>query len=335
MLCDYIIPTLELRTQLQRRMDRENDDTLRHELDQEFNALRSLLMDPGPSSSRDHIATTSPAGFAGVDLLRSAETQNKDYDQNVRELAFEKRAKAKDRTKTEEEIALEEKTALEKAEQRRKRRMQGEDFDSDEEEEEQGGKRKRMPVADDLGDAFDDEEEAEWGGLGPGLTEVSQEADEGIDPEESGSEKDSEDSLSFDPADEIATGHGGDLHQDGKSTTHLGRRRSHGVVQELPYTFPCPTTHVEFLDVVKDVDDKDVPTVLQRIRALYHPSLGPDNKLKLHVSLFISLRRGITSVAIHPGLDVRATRPHSLHHCTSGPPSLPSFLPDTSPGRPH
>ena len=33
--------------------------------------------------------------------------KDQEYDQFVRELAFEKRAKPKDRTKTEEEIALE------------------------------------------------------------------------------------------------------------------------------------------------------------------------------------------------------------------------------------
>jgi len=40
----------------------------------------------------------------------------KEYDRIVRELAFEKRARPTDRTKSEEEIALEEKEKLEKLE---------------------------------------------------------------------------------------------------------------------------------------------------------------------------------------------------------------------------
>ena len=34
---------------------------------------------------------------------------------------------------------------------------------------------------------------------------------------------------------------------------------------------------------LSDLDDEDVPTVVQRIRTLYHTSLGADNKFKLQV----------------------------------------------------
>ena len=54
--------------------------------------------------------------------------------------------------------------------------------------------------------------------------------------------------------------------------------------KELPYTFPCPETHDEFLEIVEDIDDADVPTVVKRIRTLHHPSLAEDNKFKLQVS---------------------------------------------------
>ena len=52
---------------------------------------------------------------------------------------------------------------------------------------------------------------------------------------------------------------------------------------ELPYTFSCPDSHDDFLKIVADIDDADVPTVVKRIRALHHPSLAEDNKFKLQV----------------------------------------------------
>jgi nucleolar protein 14 len=50
---------------------------------------------------------------------------------------------------------------------------------------------------------------------------------------------------------------------------------------KLAYTYPCPRSHEELLDVFKKVDVKDTSTVIQRIRALYHAGLREDNKHKL------------------------------------------------------
>ncbi|KAF3905571.1 hypothetical protein AA313_de0206881 [Arthrobotrys entomopaga] len=49
----------------------------------------------------------------------------------------------------------------------------------------------------------------------------------------------------------------------------------------LPFTFPCPQTHQEFLKVISKYKTEDLPTIVKRIRVLHHPSLGPDNKAKL------------------------------------------------------
>jgi len=49
----------------------------------------------------------------------------------------------------------------------------------------------------------------------------------------------------------------------------------------VAFTFPCPTSHQELLDVLKDTKIEDLPIILQRIRALYHPSLSAENKVKL------------------------------------------------------
>lgn len=80
--------------------------------------------------------------------------EDKEYDQVVRELAFEKRAKPKDRTKTEDELAKEEKEALEKAERQRIRRMNGDEEESGSDEEGGSRKRKRQRGGDDLEDDF-------------------------------------------------------------------------------------------------------------------------------------------------------------------------------------
>ena len=55
----------------------------------------------------------------------------------------------------------------------------------------------------------------------------------------------------------------------------------------LPFTFPCPATHAEFMELLEDhnVPTKDVPTVIKRARTLYHASLGEDNKNKLQALL--------------------------------------------------
>jgi nucleolar protein 14 len=56
---------------------------------------------------------------------------------------------------------------------------------------------------------------------------------------------------------------------------------SNGVNGDLAYTFPCPQSHAELLEITKGVVVLDLPTVVRRIRALYHPQLKSENKAKL------------------------------------------------------
>lgn len=208
----------------------------------------------------------------------------------VRELAMEKRAQPKDRTKTEEEIALEEREALIVAEKRRLRRMMGEKEDSDDEG------RQRDRGADDLGDDFILDEEAI--GLGAGLRnaeeqpvdssegerEDDKDGSESEDKEE-GSESD-EDSQKYGYSDEGEEAEEGDIEELVSQNTKKRRSASSSTAKkgELPFTFPCPTTHDEFLDILDGVEDVLVGTVIERIRKLHHPSLHVDNKIKLQAS---------------------------------------------------
>jgi nucleolar protein 14 len=279
--------------QLRRQMEREQEDNIRHQLDQEFDSIRSLIYAPDPSSSGSNSiplggpssTTESRQKTLSINVASHAE----DYDQQVRELAFDKRAKPKDRTKTEEEIALEEKEALEKAERRRKLRMLGEDeVDSEEERRGGRGKRKRGAEGDDLEDDFADGS-AEWDGLGAGLRELPKiRKDEDTESEsESGDDDRFEEASDLETSEEsdAAEGDGEIGDQEELVTTRRPRKDKlkSQLSKELPFTFPCPETHSEFLEIIECVDEKDVPTVIQRIRALYHPSLGSENKFKLQV----------------------------------------------------
>ena len=231
---------------------------MRHELDQDFNDLRTLL------SSMDDDVPTLP-------VPESANDEGvMDYDKQVRELAFDKRAKPKDRTKTEEELALEQKDALEKAEKQRRMRMLGQDPGESDDEDAGGRRRKRPRGGDDLDDDFVADEPS--GELGAGL---------GMELGSASDEEDTNGETDFGDDDQSGS--------DEASDEEEARRRvlrSPGTakaVKELPYTFPAPESHDEFLEIVQDLPDSDIPIVIQRIRTLYHHTLAPENKLKLQV----------------------------------------------------
>ncbi|KAF8214185.1 nucleolar protein 14 [Mycena galopus ATCC 62051] len=266
---------------LRRQMEREEEDNVRHELDQEFDSLRDLIYAPDPSASGSN---SVPLGIGSAPKPIEVESHELDYDQRVRELAFDARAKPKDRTKTEEEVALAEKEALEKAERRRRKRMLGLD-ESDSEGEDGRTRKKRKRGGDDLDDDFDEEED--WNGIGAGLGDQApaavgedaddssaSEGDEDEDEDEDGQEDDSQE-------DEEESEVEGDHEELIASAKPSKKRKSKAPDKELPFTFPCPASHEELLEILDDVDNKDVPTVFQRICALYHTSLAPENKFKL------------------------------------------------------
>ncbi|OJA07999.1 hypothetical protein AZE42_01078 [Rhizopogon vesiculosus] len=278
-----------------RQLEKEQEESIRHQLDQDFDSLRNLLFAPDAQLTGSNMV---PLG--GSDSLLPKYTSNADideqmdYDRQVRELAFDQRAKPKDRTKTEEELALEEKEALEKAERQRRRRMLGEDGEDEDEDEKNNGKRKRERGGDDLEDDFVQEEA--WGGLGAGLGEVD--ANDGANEEDESEEEEDQDGSADDyddtgDEDEDSGVENGESSGSGTGSDSGGefdeittsrksaKLKPPGVQEELPFTFTCPESHEEFLEIVGEIDDTDVPTVVQRIRTLHHPSLAPENKLKL------------------------------------------------------
>jgi nucleolar protein 14 len=216
----------------------------------------------------------------------AGEDRDQQYDQFVRELVFDQRSKPKDRTKTEEELASEAKIALEKAERQRIKRMNGEDDAESSEEDGRPGKRRRLMGGDDLEDDFDDDAD-DQDGLGRGLISGLDNASEEGSSVDGGNKEDSSASDDETGADHQSEppwyGFADSADSKPSSAERKGPRRTTSS-NELPYTFPCPSSHEEFLDIVEGIADQDVPTVVERIRALHHPSLGAENASKLQVS---------------------------------------------------
>ncbi|KAF9514135.1 hypothetical protein BS47DRAFT_1343462 [Hydnum rufescens UP504] len=291
----------------QRQLAKEQDDEVRGEMDREFNSFRDLLfgqkIDPSSSGSNavplgkrntNGSASTLPSDPSNVDDENpsgSAPADDElDYDQTVRQLAFDKRAKPTDRTKTEEELAAEEAAKLEKAERARLRRMRGETDDLDDESDGRSRAKRRRADADDLDDDFDLDDGF---GLGKGLGDADVDVDAELSSKESASDASAssdEGSESGDDDYESSDGLGasadealvdGDVEELIALSSSKSRRKSTGSTGELPYTFPCPSTHSEFLDITDGIKPSDLPIVVQRIRTIYHPSLGEANKEKL------------------------------------------------------
>ncbi|TVY83297.1 putative nucleolar complex protein [Lachnellula suecica] len=283
----------------ERQAAKDDDEDLREELDMEMSDLHALLRGAAPKP-----LPTPPAAIPGMNAERAALLNgadkiklDKDYDLGLRQMAQDKRSQPTERTKTEDEKIEEESRRLQQLEAKRQRRMEGAPESSDEED----------VVADD-----DDEEEEEDFGLGSGIKARPTAAELGIEEEDdflidddlvaSGSDLEipDDESEDFDEETEniqnneeedtdflksllteeearrpeFLTGANGPLPE-----TELPARN--GVNGDLAYTFKCPQSHEELIQITKGVSPLDLPTVVQRIRALYHPKLNSENKAKL------------------------------------------------------
>jgi nucleolar protein 14 len=300
----------------ERQKAKEDDEEEREKLDAEMGDLWALLGAKQPSTTGNTSgANSEPLGGGETKAPTTAplpkddgEQRKKelDYDQAVREMMFDKRSKPAERTKTEEEKAAEESERLKKQEEARQRRMRGEESDDEQ-------------PADAMDDDKIDEEftEATAYGLGDGIPvaqprvlphddnpedfldgdyEVSE--DGYVDVDEEGMVDG--DGVFSDDDESSAEGSDEDEDEDDDEEDFLadvlpsnGIPRQTAVTandtdrsERLAFTFPCPQTHNEMLEVVKDIALEDTPTVVQRIRVLHHAKLAAENKEKLQVGLF-------------------------------------------------
>ncbi|KAL1917482.1 uncharacterized protein VTP21DRAFT_3875 [Calcarisporiella thermophila] len=300
---------------LERQKEKEENEELRKELDDELGDIRDLLF------ANEEEAQKPVLPKLNTDKDEATGEGYEDYDKYVRELASDRRAQATDRTKTEEELAWEEKERLERLEKARKRRMEGLPSDSEDEKDGRKGKRRRRaPQADDLEDDFVVDEDL-TGGLGAGISVediIRAKADEeetGSDEEEDeeGSDEDDEEEEEDDEEESEADEDGSDYsdleeeedgeraHDSGddeddmndfvkgkivrknslKSKNKVEKKSMSAAMDELAYTFQCPASLEEFLDILQDVKLEQIPIVVHRIRVLYHIKLAAENRQKL------------------------------------------------------
>ncbi|TKA22914.1 hypothetical protein B0A50_07853 [Salinomyces thailandicus] len=240
---------------------------------------------------------------------------DKEYEVRLRQLAQDARAKPSDRTKTDEEKTREEAERLQELEEKRTKRMRGEavsdeesaDDDADKDDEKAAGAHDVFGN-EDLGD-----EAAEFGFTSsvpvpksnrPEEEErvqhddeddfdvdadlIADESDVDTDDESEQTEGSGDDEGGDNPTaardeeedDEFVKGILGDSSTDrqpaltGANGIQPGKTASGG----LAFTYPCPRSHAELLDIMKDVPTEQQPIIVQRVRALYHPSLSASNK---------------------------------------------------------
>ena len=288
----------------ERQQAKEDDDDLRAELDKGLPDLFALIR--GHPAQAPESAVLSPAqGVNGsmnpdrMALLNGKERSqaDKEYDQRLRQMAMDQRAKPTVPTLTSEEKAAQEAQRLKDLERRRIRRMKGEQSDS--ELEEAGGS------SNERGDIEEDEEEVTAFDLGSGLGSQPTLQELGVEDEDEFVLDDdivatsSEDEMSNqgkngpladesdEDSDEDAEFVHGLLSRDDTGREGLSVSGANATTQlkepktNLAFTYPCPQTHEEFLDITKNISLSDLPTVVQRIRALYQPQLASDNRTKL------------------------------------------------------
>jgi nucleolar protein 14 len=213
------------------------------------------------------------------------------YDAALREMVYDKRSKPSERTKTEEEIAQEESERLEKLEQERLNRMMGEEVDAVD-----GAVQNLRPrrEGDDLDDDFiPDQAEEDLYGLGKGADENDKESSAEMDNDGEVHEDDEEESEDdFDLAEYFTDEEQNipePLNESEEETiipaTKRLRLSATSTSQEIAYTFPCPSTFEEMLDIIKDIPTSSIPTVIERIEILHSTKLLPTNREKLEVHL--------------------------------------------------
>jgi nucleolar protein 14 len=288
----------------ERQAQKEDDDDLRDELDKDLNdvlaALRGHMSGKKPELEAPKEA---PKGDFGMNADRAALLANssqaakdKEYDTRVRQMLQDARAKPTERTKTEEEKAREEAKRLKELEEKRMRRMRGEPTsddeepqqkEADEEDEEDydsenddaaefGLKTKAQPSSRPEG--VEDEDDFL---MDDDLVATDSEADMSGDESDDASEVDDTMAMDDDDADFLKDVLPDKPKEQSKAVNGVLTIGADTGSSKLAYTYPCPRSHEELLKVFKDVAADDVPTVIQRIRALYHSGLHSDNKNKL------------------------------------------------------
>ncbi|KAK4565522.1 nucleolar complex protein 14 [Recurvomyces mirabilis] len=320
----------------ERQKTKEDDEDLREQLDAGMGDMLALLQGhktapkPAAKETEANGASNGPAMDPGRQAMMEADN-DKEYEKRLREYRQEARAKPAERSKTEEEKLEDEAARLKEMEDRRQKRMRGEELSEDEDEGRRTGAR----------DVAGDEEEREVDIFAPedipddaadfGFTaapaappkpdkvqhedEDEFQVDDGLiasdaeveDVELSDSEESDEDASDAESTDGTVARPRDEEEEDefvkgilgtGANSAALSSRKSATESGGFSYTYPCPRSHAELLDVIRDLPPEQLPTVVQRIRALHHPSLAAANKESM-IDFSRSLVDHISHMAIH------------------------------------
>ncbi|KNZ61374.1 hypothetical protein VP01_140g7 [Puccinia sorghi] len=302
-------------------------------------ADQTIKNSSGPGVDRALLETLigSSSRASSPESPDSPDDEEDAYDRFVRELAFDARAKPSDRLKTVEEAALEEAERLRHLEMQRLKRMRG-DADDDDDDDDDGstgkGKktRKRKPEGDDLDDDFfppeDSTNNTPWNlgkGLRPdgafGAGALAEEEEEEEEDESGGQSDDSSASDANSGDDDGPLEPSIDKIQALVCSKTPSNKSGKSSKQELAYTYPCPSSHADFLSNLSAVDALDLPTVVERIRVLHHPSLGEGNKEKLAIftQVLIDHLIYVTTQPVPPGISlsgvINGLLPHVISLC--------------------
>lgn len=318
----------------ERQQAKEDDDDLRAELDKGLPDIFALLQGvprvPTPASKPvDASAAINPDRAA---LLNGKDRSqaDKEYDERLRQMAFDQRAKPTERTIKEEERLQLEVQRLNELENKRLRRMRGDPNDSDEEEV--------MGKENLLGNEDTNEQINDNFGLGSGIMDQNEISKLGFEDEddfiiennliasdidEPFSENESDNDQNDKPKeenedDEFVQGllTINDSGRDGLNLSDAQSERLHpSNTENLAYTYSCPESHQDWLQMTKDIPIHNLATVIQRIRALYHPKLHSDNKSKLGIfsTVLVDHISFLTNKLDHPPFVVLETLIRHIH----------------------
>ncbi|KAL9604812.1 MAG: hypothetical protein Q9219_000260 [cf. Caloplaca sp. 3 TL-2023] len=285
----------------ERQRAKEDDDDLRAELDKGLPDLLAFMRGPQPAPQPPRQPEVTPNGNMNPDraamLMGKDRAQaEKEYDQRLNQMMFDKRSKPAERTLTEEEKLENEARRLKELEEQRLRRMKGEP-----ESEEERDNQDQAALG---GDGDPAQEEQDPFGLGAGLSAPIDRSRLGVEDEDDFVIEDDlvasdsalealQESSSDESGDEDVDAEEEEFVQGILTKQDAGRKELHDdrnkdpagdtKSKALAYTYNCPQSHEEFVKITRDVPIDDQPVVVQRIRALHHPRLQIGNKSKLEV----------------------------------------------------
>ncbi|KAI0482815.1 Nop14-like protein [Xylariaceae sp. FL0804] len=272
----------------ERQAQKDADEDLRDELDHDFQDIHALLLARSNGKGDTDDGTPQPAP-TGRDKME------RDYDLRLRQLALDRKAQASERTKTDEERAQEDVKKLRDLEERKLKRMRGEEASDSEASKEDGDESEDDP-ADKL-PMFTEPDESDAFGLGAGIKRRPTAAELGLDDEDdfvveddllaSGSdlepieseesEDDDDSNADEEEDDEFTKG----LLNEYEAQNPAFREQLGAGDHSSGHSYACPRSLTELLEITNTLPVEEISTAIQKIRILHHPKSASENKSKL------------------------------------------------------